>query len=96
MYPPPTHLVDDAAAWLPKANAILGTSSCQKVIHLFVGFHCQVQICLTTKLATTVHVVVLWIMWMMVDYVNDMLLSVASIGQHTPMDQWLLNNTSPP
>lgn len=47
-------LVDDAAAGLPEADAILGAGGCQKVVHFLVGGQRVLEIGLTTKLAAAV------------------------------------------
>jgi hypothetical protein len=45
------HLVDDAGARLPEANAILGASRGQEVVHLLVGLDGSRQVGNATKLA---------------------------------------------
>lgn len=45
------HLVDDAGARLPEANAILGASRGQEVVHLLVGLNGSRQVGNATKLA---------------------------------------------
>ncbi len=39
-----SHLVNDATAWLPKANAVLGPSRGQEIVNLLVGLDGMLQI----------------------------------------------------